>query len=80
MSSAAPVPVDSKSAKKRKAKTESAPVPGGAATPPAEAAPGDANTNGVESQHDSQYIKDLTKYAHLPQRVHDWVNKKIYLD
>jgi hypothetical protein len=79
MSSAAPVPVDSKSAKKRKAKTESAPVPSGAATPPAEAAPADAHTNGVESQHDSQYIKDLTKYANRPQRVHDWLSGKITL-
>lgn len=64
MSSAAAIPVDSKSAKKRKTKTEAAPALGGAVTPPTEAT--DIHSNGTEPQNESQYIKDLTKYLHLP--------------
>lgn len=70
MSSAPPVPVDSKSAKKRKAKGETAPVTGGVATPPAETVVVDTHANGVESQTDSPYIKELTRCAHLPRRGH----------
>jgi len=69
MSSGSPVPVDSKSAKKRKAKGETASVsaPGRTATPPVETAAVDTNANGVESPNDSAYIKELTRCAHLPR-------------
>ncbi|KEF51250.1 uncharacterized protein A1O9_12600 [Exophiala aquamarina CBS 119918] len=73
MSAVAPVPVDSKSAKKRKAKGETAPAPSGAATPPAETVLVDTHTNGMESQTDSQFIKDLTKSAHLPNTTKDYL-------
>lgn len=63
MSSPAAVPVDSKSGKKRKTKTE-APVSTSVATPSTEAAV-DAHTNGAETQQESPYIKELTKYAPL---------------
>ncbi|KIW99441.1 uncharacterized protein Z518_11180 [Rhinocladiella mackenziei CBS 650.93] len=56
MSTAGPASVDSKSAKKRKAKTENAPSSSGAATPVVE-----ATTNGVDSHTENQYIKDLTR-------------------
>ncbi|KAK5044996.1 hypothetical protein LTR84_010144 [Exophiala bonariae] len=59
MSSSGVVPVDSKSAKKRKTKTE-APVSSGVATPSVEAA-ADSHTNGADSQPESPYIKELTK-------------------
>ncbi|EXJ61075.1 hypothetical protein A1O7_05228 [Cladophialophora yegresii CBS 114405] len=62
MSTTASVPVENKSAKKRKGKGEAA--AGGAVTPSLEAsAPAETHptTNGVESHGESSFIKDLTK-------------------
>ncbi|OQV07865.1 hypothetical protein CLAIMM_12223 [Cladophialophora immunda] len=65
MSTASTVPVESKTAKKRKAKTEAAAANGGAVTPTVEsavpAAEGHPTTNGVDSYAESPFIKDLTK-------------------
>lgn len=63
MSSAAPLSIESKSAKKRKAKGETAPSASGAATPSAEPAHTEVPTNGVESHAESVYIKELIRYV-----------------
>ena len=62
MSSTATIPVDSKSAKKRKGKVEAANV-SGAATPALETTPSETHTNGVETQSEHSYIKELARYA-----------------
>lgn len=62
MSSAATVPVDVKSAKKRKGKAEAANA-SGAATPALEVTPSEPHTNGVETQNDHSYVKELARYA-----------------
>ena len=65
MSTAGVVPVESKSAKKRKAKAEAAAATGGDTTPTGElSAPTTdthSSTNGVDSLGESSFIKDLTK-------------------
>ncbi|RVX66433.1 hypothetical protein B0A52_09663 [Exophiala mesophila] len=60
MSSTATIPVDSKSAKKRKGKVEAANV-SGAATPALETTPSETHTNGVETQSEHSYIKELAR-------------------
>ncbi|KIW92991.1 uncharacterized protein Z519_06840 [Cladophialophora bantiana CBS 173.52] len=65
MSTTSTVPVESKSAKKRKAKADAAAANGGAVTPTIEApvptTETHPTTNGVDSHGESQFIKDLTK-------------------
>jgi hypothetical protein len=69
MSTAGTVPVDSKSAKKRKAKIEATSASGSATmsnveanVPPTET---QNATNGFDAFHDSPFLKDLTKYLPL---------------
>ncbi|KAH0828454.1 hypothetical protein AYO21_00409 [Fonsecaea monophora] len=65
MSTAGTVPVESKTAKKRKAKGEAATTNGGTVTPTVETAVSasemNPTTNGVDSHADSPFIKDLLK-------------------
>ncbi|KIX99201.1 uncharacterized protein Z520_04777 [Fonsecaea multimorphosa CBS 102226] len=64
MSTAGTVPVESKTAKKRKAKAEAAAANGDAVTPTVETAPAPEThptTNGVDSHAESPFIKELTK-------------------
>ncbi|KAK6384765.1 uncharacterized protein PV06_08865 [Exophiala oligosperma] len=63
MSSAAPAPVDSKSAKKRKAKVEKPTSESDAPAPSVDATPSEAQptTNGVDSHGDSTFVKDLQR-------------------
>ena len=66
MSAAGAVPVDSKSAKKRKAKADAVAANDGASSPTGEAtAPSEPHpaTNGGDSLAESSFIKDLTKYC-----------------
>lgn len=61
----APTMVESKSAKKKRGKTERAASSTGTATPApdtsAQALPSDLATNGVDGAHDSPYLKELNK-------------------
>ena len=63
MSTATTVPVDSKSAKKRKAKGENPTTGSGVATPSVEATTSElpATTNGVDSHAESPYIKEISR-------------------
>lgn len=67
MSAAGTVPVDSKSAKKRKVKGEGAPVESGAATPSIDAMTTDApaTTNGVDALGESNFLKEIARYIFL---------------
>lgn len=64
MSAAGTIPVDSKSAKKRKVKGEGAPVESGAATPLIDemTTESPATTNGVDALGESNFLKEITRY------------------